>query len=647
MSFIFEELKKDKRDARDVSLFGAFPSDAEIEFRVRIIYAQSPKSVTMVLHADGWDSGETVVNKFPLEFDGINGEYAEFKTDLSIGCVLESYRLDCDGLFYYHYAVETEAGTVILGGENPYELVVLKNYVGERQLLVYRFDYRTSLAFSDGVIYHIFVDRFRRSGKYPVRYNAILDEDWDNGIPQYGEYPGAEVDNNVFFGGDLCGIAEKIDYIADLGVKTIYLSPIFEAYSNHKYDTGNYLKVDAMFGGDEALAELCKTARKYGINVILDGVFNHTGDDSLYFNRRGTYGSNVGAYQSNESIYYPWYTFTKYPDEYECWWGVKIMPRVNSANEDYRRFICDSVVKKWMTLGVSGWRLDVADELSNEFLYDFRKAVKLNNDDAVVIGEVWEDASDKVSYGRRRHYLGGGQLDSVMNYPLRNAVIEYVKNGNCELFRKYTEGTYRRYPKCTSDNLMNFLGTHDTERIITRLSEQDYAEKSNDELAVMELTEEERMTATDKLRLAYAIIGGLPGVPCVFYGDEIGLEGYRDPFCRKPFPWKKFDSDENSVKLLEHYRKIGSIRRDNSVFKDGLFRLIELTPEYVIYSREPYSEGDSKIIVCACRKGKLTVVFSHTVRNLISSEYYVDTCTLSENETAYFECMIGCKIKIK
>lgn len=647
MSFIFEELKKDKRDARDVSLFGAFPSDCEVEFRVKISSALSPKSVVMVIHADGWDSGETVVNKFQLEFNRDNDGYAEYRTDLSLEKLLESYELDGEGLFYYHYAVETAAGYVYLGGEKPCELVILENFVGERQLLVYRADYRTSSAFSEGVIYHIFVDRFRKSGKFPKKSNAILDENWDGGIPQYGEYPGAEVDNNVFFGGDLCGIAEKIDYIAELGVRTIYLSPVFEAYSNHKYDTGNYLKVDSMFGGDKALAELCRTARNRGIKVILDGVFNHTGDDSVYFNRRGTYGRKAGAYRSKKSVYYPWYTFTEYPDEYECWWGVKIMPRVNSANVDYRRFICDSVVKKWMTLGVSGWRLDVADELSNEFLYDFRKSVKSNNSDAVVIGEVWEDASDKVSYGNRRHYLGGRQLDSVMNYPLRNAVIEYVKNGNCDLLRRFTEGTYRRYPKCTSDNLMNFLGTHDTERIITILSGQDYSEKTNDELAVLKLSDEERSSASDKLMLAYSIIGGLPGVPCVFYGDEVGLEGYRDPFCRKPFPWKSIDSDENSWKLLGHYRKIGMIRRDNAVFRDGLFRLIELTPDYVIYSREPYSDGDEKIIVCACRSGEVTVTFTQTVRTLTDGANFVDSCTLSANEYAYFACPTECEVEIK
>ncbi len=640
----FNEIKTDRSEARDVSLFGAFGADRTVEFRIAIECDDDgfcADSAAMVIHADGWNSGKTEYKKLPLE----PADECEYSIVLNFADLLEMYSLDGEGLFYYHYELHAEDTVVYLGGEKPEELTVLDNaYYGERQLLVHRADYRTSSSFTEGLIYHIFVDRFKSSGKFPVCDNAVLDKDWDGGIPQYGEYPGAEVSNNVFFGGDLCGIADEIDYIASLGVKTIYLSPVFEAYSNHKYDTGDYLHVDPMFGGDEALRQLCECAKERGINVILDGVFNHTGDDSVYFNKRGTYKDSVGAYQSEESEYYPWYMFREYPDEYECWWGVKILPRVDSSNEKYRGFICGEVIDKWMKAGVSGWRLDVADELSEDFLVDLRSAVKEKNPDGVIIGEVWEDASDKVSYGYRRSYLRGRQLDSVMNYPLRNAVIEYVKNGNCDLLRQYTEGTYRRYPKCSSDNLMNFLGTHDTERIFTILSGQNYSDKTNEELSTLCLSDKEKETAAKRLRLAFSIIGGLPGVPCVFYGDEIGMEGYRDPFCRKPYPWKKSADDTMAQTLLSHYRTIGNIRRDNEVFRDGLFRLLEISPDYIVYSREPYSGGE-RIIVCACRCGTVSIEFSEKVRSLTDGKNAKKT-SIPANEAKYFVVSAECSVRV-
>ena len=356
-----------------------------------------------------------------------------------------------------------------------------------------------------------------------------------------------------------------------------------------------------MFGGDDALEELCEKAREHDIEVILDGVFNHTGSDSIYFNRFGKYPS-IGAYQSVDSPYYSWYSFREFPDDYECWWGVKILPRVNGSNKGFCSFICDKVVKKWMKLGVSGWRLDVSDELDEGFLEEFRTAVKKNNPDGVLIGEVWEDASDKVSYGSRRAYLYGGELDSVMNYPLRSAVIDYVQNGTVELMRKNSEGLYRRYPKCTSDNLMNFLGTHDTERILTILGGEEMGDKPNAELAKLKMTAEEREIARKKLKLAYGIIAGMPGSPCVFYGDEAGIEGYRDPFCRMPFPWKKIDEE-----LLSFYRKIGTIRSTNTVFRDGIFEILHLDERAFCYERKPFDGGeDYKIVVCCSRHGKLT-----------------------------------------
>lgn len=636
-AIIANELKLDLVNMRDCSPFGAFAEASRVLFTLEFEKCDCEiTEASIVIHKDAWNSQNEVRMSFPME----KSEDGSFALTFDFSSLTQRWDGEC-GLFYYHYLIKTAESEIMLGGEGVKRLTPLENGEGERQLLVYKSEYKTSKAFTEGIVYHIFVDRFKRSGRCGVKDCAVLDEDWDNGIPQYGEYPGAEVSNNVFFGGDLYGIAEKLDYISSLGTKTIYLSPVFDAYSNHKYDTADYLSVDEMFGGDDALAELCEKAKERGIDVILDGVFNHTGADSIYFNKDGSYDS-LGAYQSKSSPYYDWYMFRDFPDDYECWWGVKILPRVNGKNTDFRSFICDSVVEKWMKKGVSGWRLDVADELDENFLREFRSAVKKSSEDGVIIGEVWEDASDKVSYGDRRGYLYGDELDSVMNYPLRSAVIEYVKNGNFELMRKNSEGLYRRYPKCTSDNLMNFLGTHDTERILTILGGEECGDKTNLELSTLRMTKERRETATKLLTLAYAIIAGLPGVPCVFYGDEVGVEGYRDPFCRMPFPWNNMDEA-----LLSFYRKIGSIRSEEKLFCDGIFSITELDEHHFVYERTPYSEDDGyKIIVCACRDKDMHVKLSKEAVELICGKCG-DEFVIQNGSAAYIKCPTDTKLTIE
>lgn len=367
-------------------------------------------------------------------------------------------------------------------------------------------------------------------------------------------------------------MAEKLDYIQSLGVNVIYLSPIFESSSNHKYDIADYMHVDSMFGGDEAFSALCSECHQRGISIILDGVFNHTGADSIYFNKYSRYDS-VGAYNSKNSQFYPWYNFYSYPDKYECWWGVDILPRVNCDCESYREYILgeNGVVRKYMRLGASGYRLDVADELSDGFISGIRRTVKEENPDGLVLGEVWEDASNKISYGVRRRYLQGYELDSVMNYPLRDAVISYILYGECGRLRDATEGIYRRYPKCICDVLMNFLGTHDTERILTVLGGESGEGRTTEELAHMRMNGEQLRTGINRLKRAYVIVSAMFGVPSVFYGDEAGLEGYGDPFCRRPYPWNR-QNDE----LISFFRCIGRIRRSERVFQGGVFQAAHL-----------------------------------------------------------------------
>lgn len=567
----------------DISLFGSVSEGSRVLIELHALRTDVISSPVMHIHTDGLEAGEERWTAIPLEWSEISGEEDVYRVEIDMGELAEKLRIPSTGLLYYEYRMTASGMETVYGGE---DVETLRTGAGtpQRQLLIYK--KRKFPAPPDGIIYHIFVDRFRRSGACRVKSGARLNDDWENGIPEFAEYPGAELKNNLFFGGDLYGIAEKLPYIASLGASVIYLSPIFDSPSNHKYDTGNYMEVDSMFGGNDAFRLLLREAERLGVSIMLDGVFNHTGDDSLYFNRYGNYDS-VGAFQSCDSPYYPWYSFIKYPDEYECWWGIKIMPRVRSDNESFRRYICDGVVRRWMDEGVRSWRLDVIDELSDAFLDDFRKTVDdVGGANGMVIGEVWEDASDKVSYGRRRRYFADGQIDSVMNYPLRNAVISYVRYGDDVSLRRATEGLYRRYPKECSDRLMNFLGTHDTERALTVLGDDSYGDLSNAELAHRTLSDEQRRVASGKLCEAYALISALPGIPCVFYGDEAGMEGYRDPFCRMPFPWNGIDGE-----ILSVYRELGMMRKNDPIFRDAYFRILELDSDHAVMLRYPTAES--------------------------------------------------------
>ncbi len=439
---------------------------------------------------------------------------------------------------------------------------------GAFALTVYDRKYPAPTDWYGGIIYHAFVDRFFSSGKCKPKKYAVMNGDWYGGELQYPEYPGAFVANDMFFGGDLWGIIEKLDYLSSLGVTTLYLSPVFEAHSNHKYDTGDFEKVDSMFGGEKALAALLKAAEVRGIAVILDGVFNHTGSDSKYFNKEGTY-KTLGAYQSDDSPWREWYSFGETREDYESWWGIKNVPRVNSRLPSYMNYIAGEggIIDKWTSLGVSGWRLDVVDELSDEFVQAIAERARLSSVSSrspIIVGEVWEDASCKIAYGHRRHYFLGKQLDSVMNYPVRSALLEYMHSRNAEPMMLALSTIWEHYPTEVVHVLMNLLGTHDTIRIITALAGDAPDEYTNAELSQKRMTPEQYAEGERLVKLAYLINATIPGVPSIYYGDEAGMEGYSDPFNRRPFPWGR----ENES-ILEHYRAVGKLRRENSVYRSG------------------------------------------------------------------------------
>lgn len=485
---------------------------------------------------------------------------------------------------------------------------------GAFALTVYDRKYPAPMDWYGGIIYHIFVDRFAKSGKCQPKSYAVMNDDWYGGEPQYPEYPGAYVANDMFFGGDLWGVKEKLDYLESLGVTVIYLSPIFEARSNHKYDTGDFEKVDSMFGGKRALTSLLNAAKKRGISVILDGVFNHTGSDSKYFNKYGTY-KNLGAYQSEKSKYHKWFSFGESRDEYTSWWGIDILPRVNSYDSDYINYINgeNGIIDRYTELGVSGWRLDVVDELPDNFVDSLaarvHKSFKDEGHTPIVIGEVWEDASCKISYGQRRRYFQGEQLDSVMNYPVRSALIEYMKSGDAELMTLALHTIWEHYPAEVVHSLMNLLGTHDTARIITCLAGDPADEYSNAELLKKRMTPEQYAMGERLVKLSYLINATIPGIPSIYYGDEVGMEGYGDPFNRMPFPWGR----ENKS-LLEHYRAVGQIRRENPVYRDGELVLCRFKIDgFLMYGRKK----DGQIWYTAVNRGGDDVVITVTSAELV------------------------------
>jgi len=465
--------------------------------------------------------------------------------------------------------------------------------IGEMfQLTVYAKHYRTPNFLKGGIMYQIFPDRFYNSGKPHENIpDGRVMREWGK-LPYYQPDQNGHVWNNDYFGGDLEGIRSKLDYLADLGVTCIYLNPIFESHENHRYGTANYRKVDPLLGTNEDFEKLCADAKERGISIILDGVFSHTGADSVYFNRYGRY-AEPGAYQDETSPYDSWYHFWG-NKEYESWWGIDTLPNVDENNPSYTKFICgkDGVLEYWLSLGAAGFRLDVADELPDLFLDHLHTCVKNYDEEKIVIGEVWEDASNKEAYGVKRRYLLGDQLDSVMNYPFCDAIICYIKGEEPYRFRDRIIGILENYPKCTVDVLMNFVSTHDIERAINRFGGQPCDDKSKDWMAQHPLTPEEYEKGKVLLKCAMVLQFFLPGVPTIYYGDEVGLEGWKDPFNRQCYPWGHEDEE-----LLLYTKQLGHIRRKHDVFREGRMEFLLLDPNVLGFSRYDEENGYSVIIL--------------------------------------------------
>lgn len=514
------------------------------------------------------------------------------------------------GLYYYYFEIDK----VRVGCSSDFQAKF--NCYDNFQLSVYSGEYVIPNTIKGGIIYQIFPDRFNKSKEIKQEIvGRVYHEKW-NELPIFMPNENGKVLNNDFFGGDLKGIIEKIDYLKKLNVTAIYLNPIFKAYSNHRYDTGNYMEIDPTLGTLQDFELLIKECKKNGISVILDGVFNHTGSDSLYFNKYGNYNS-VGAYQSKDSPYYSWYCFKDYPNDYESWWGIKTLPAINENDDNFVNYITgeNGVIERYTKMGVDGWRLDVVDELPTNFVREIRNAVKRNNKDAIIIGEVWEDASNKIAYDTRREYFLGKELDSVMNYPLKNAILGFVKWGNTKELSNVIKMEIDHYPKIVLDNLMNILSTHDTFRLVSDLSKIDVCKMTKKEMSKIELTGCVFDDAVRLQKIASTLQFTLFGVPSIYYGDEISTQGFSDPLCRKTFDWNSHNKD-----IFEWYVKLGEIRSNYSVFESGEFE--EIFCEDGVYAFKRFDENSEILVIANVSKSELNVNFDGELVDLLSNERY-------------------------
>ncbi|MCC0782226.1 glycoside hydrolase family 13 protein [Clostridioides sp. ES-S-0108-01] len=554
--------------------FGALKFDEELTIYVKVNEGYNVKSISLEINRE--EEMRTIT---------LNEELNNDKLGKCFCGKIEKF--DGTGVYFYYFKVDVEMDghkkTILYGKnrENGCSCEYDYNNINKYQITVYK-DFKVPIWYKEGILYHIFVDRFNngnRNGKVDnPKKNSFIYGNWED-IPMYIKDSQGDIIRWDFHGGNLRGIINKLGYLKKLGVTILYLSPIFEASSNHKYDTGDYKKIDPMFGDEDTFKELINKAKEKGISIVLDGVFSHTGADSKYFNMYGNYNS-LGAYQSKESRYYSWYMFEEFPQKYKSWWDVKTLPNINELENSYMDYIIydkDSVINKWINMGVKGWRLDVADELPTKFIRELKKELKKADTDSILIGEVWEDASNKISYGQRRSYLLGEELDSVMGYPFRNNMFSFLKGeiNSCELCNRYMQ-IKENYPKESFKSNLNLIGTHDVTRVKTEL---------NDDV--------------DLVKLAVAIQMTFEGVPYIYYGDEAGLCGGVDPDNRRTYPWKNEDED-----MLNFYKDIIKIRNKNKLLSSGGTEFVYTTTDSV-FAFIRFNEDNDRILILVNRSDNI------------------------------------------
>ena len=530
--------------------FGTLTPDTACTLHLHIPVSVEAAKVSVVLLTE--DGSEHL--RVPMGLERTEGAYDVFAGE---------FRLETCGLYFYYFDIEAKHSAFSLYKQGD-DTNMCEGDLW--QVSCVPADYHVPSDARGAVMYQVFPDRFYKSGDCDC--SGKLGPYWEHADwyeqPEYRPDRTGEILNNDFFGGNLRGIIEKLPEIQAMGAEYLYLNPIFMAYSNHRYDTCDYKRVDPMLGTEEDFAALCEAAHSRGMKVILDGVFSHTGSDSVYFDANGRFGN--GAVTGESSPYYSWYDFYHFPDRYNCWWGIRTLPCVNKLDPGYMDYIIrdeDSVIAHWLRLGADGYRLDVVDELPEPFLRALRKRLRELNPDALLIGEVWEDASNKIAYGVRRTYFTGAELDSVMNYPWRTAILRYCMGmDDGRGLRNDIETVAENYPPQVLSCVMNSLSTHDTARALTALADPFHGTRA--EKAERRLPPPARRLGLQRLRMAMALQFVLPGMPCIYYGDEAGMEGHEDPFNRYCYPWGREDRA-----LKQFVAALGNLRRDSDVLRLG------------------------------------------------------------------------------
>ena len=534
-------------------------------------------------------------------YDSINNPNPTFPTQITGGLMWYQFSVTYQGQTIYY----TDNGSQQAGVGQPSFTAGGPSY----QISVYDPTYQTPTWLKHAVIYEIFPDRFfngniandenpnTQQGVYvnangtenlgPIQFH----KDWyslpfDPATGSNPAYAGNGQYNIDYFGGDLQGIQDKLDYLQSLGVNTLYLTPIFQSESVHKYDTGNFMQVDPGFGTMQDYLNLVKDAKAKGMHIILDTAFEDTGSNSTYFNRFGAYGSTNGAYQNGQvntnSPYYSWYQWAPgQTPPYNSWFGYDTLPLTNTNNPSYQNFVDNTVGPYWITQGASGWRLDSADNsnFSVPWWSAFRQAVKKVDPNAAIIGEVWNNASnDGGATPAGTDWLTGSTFDSVMNYQFRNAVLDFFAGNyndgneqhnavNAAGFNRELMTLYSDYPLQSFYAMMNLVDSHDTMRILSVLEGVPSPTTMTAlQQATYQPTAAQQQLGIAKLQLVSDFQFGFPGDPTVYYGDEAGATGYKDPLDRGTYPWGFANQD-----LLNHYRLLGAIRNANPVLQTGTF----------------------------------------------------------------------------
>ncbi len=512
------------------------------------------------------------------------------KNENGFVCFEEVIDLPTKALYHYYFSFESNHNFIYLKNKNQED----SNSISKSEMWKLSVNFEVPKWAQGKIMYHIFVDRFNRESNKSLEQlpNRIIHNSWDEDVIIGPDNNGRW--NTDFYGGDLKGITEKLDYLNSLGVSIIYLSPIVLSQSNHRYDTADYEVIDPYAGTKEDLRELCNKAHELGIKIVLDAVFNHTGNDSKYFNEYGNF-KEKGAFQGPDSRYYSFYhkRFANGKTYFDHWWGIPTLPVCDGDSKDWQEYIygVGGIIDQWFSLGIDGLRLDVADELTDEFIEGIRKAVKRNKKDGFILGEVWENPMRK----NRRYIESGKAMDSVMNYQLINALIRYYKYADINTLRNVINEIITEYPKETINSLMNFTSTHDITRAINIFGSNEFQYygqwawnlNSDDRTWQQEyrLTEEQYKRAKEIYASYIYTLAFFPGILSIFYGDEIGMQGMGNLANRRPYTWSKQDTD-----LLNLFQMIGRIRKKESALENADVELIDINEEYMMFKRTTDNE---------------------------------------------------------